>query len=79
MSGSSKRKRAKRAARAANAANEAERSRIQLEMEALQRGMGEQTAGKRRARIGRSGASAMGGLLSSASAGITGAGDETLG
>lgn len=74
MSGKSKRKRARRAAAAAGAAQAAEQARIRTETEAMQRGMGEQVAGKRKARIGRSA-----GLMSSASVGITGTADESLG
>jgi hypothetical protein len=74
MSGKSKKKRAKRAARAAASAQQAEQLRIQTEMEALQRGMGEELAGRRRAR-GRGGV----GLLGTAVAGMTGSDEETLG
>lgn len=81
MSGSSKKKRARRAAAAAaqaaaaeNARLEAERVRIQTETEAMQRGMGEELAAKRKARM-RGGM----GLLSAARAGITGEEMETLG
>ena len=51
MGGSSKKKRARRAAAAAAAAQEAERVRIQTETEAMQRGMGEELAAKRKARM----------------------------
>ena len=61
MSGSSRKKRAKRAARTAAAQQEAERARIQAETESMQRGIGEELAGRRRARM-RGGM----GLLSSA-------------
>jgi hypothetical protein len=78
MSGKSKKRRAKRAARAAAAAQQAqqkaEQLRIRTEMEALQRGMGEELAGRRRAR-GRGGV----GLLGTAVAGMTGSDEETLG
>ena len=74
MGGSSKRKRARRAAAAAAAAQEAERVRIQTETEAMQRGMGEELAAKRKARM-RGGV----GLLSAARAGMTGEETETLG
>ena len=78
MGGSSKRKRARRAAAAAAAAEaarqEAERVRIQTETEAMQRGMGEELAAKRKARM-RGGM----GLLSAARAGVTGEETETLG
>ena len=74
MGGSSKRKRARRAAAAAAAAAEAERVRIQTETEAMQRGMGEELAAKRKARM-RGGV----GLLSAARAGTTGEEVETLG
>ena len=78
MGGSSKRKRARRAAAAAASAEaarqEAERVRIQTETEAMQRGMGEELAAKRKARM-RGGA----GLLSAARAGMTGEETETLG
>jgi hypothetical protein len=78
MGGSSKRKRAKRAAAAAAAAEnarlEAERVRIQTETDAMQRGMGEELAAKRKARM-RGGM----GLLSAARAGTTGEETETLG
>ena len=73
MSGSSRKKRAKRAARAAAAQQEAERARIQAETESMQRGMGEEIAGRRRARM-RGGV----GLLSSARIGM-GTDEETLG
>lgn len=74
MGGSSKRKRARRAAAAAAAAQEAERVRIQTETEAMQRGMGEELAAKRKARMrGNMG------LLSAARAGTTGEETETLG
>ncbi len=80
MSGSSRKKRAKRAARAAAARQEAERARIKAETESMQRGMGEEIAGRRRARL-RGGA----GLLGSASIGMgssrvgMGVDEETLG
>jgi cell division protein FtsB len=78
MGGSSKRKRARRAAAAAAAAEnarlEAERVRIQTETDAMQRGMGEELAAKRKARM-RGGM----GLLSAARAGVTGEETETLG
>jgi hypothetical protein len=74
MGGSSKKKRARRAAAAAAAAQEAERVRIRTETEAMQRGMGEELAAKRKARM-RGGA----GLLSAARAGMTGEETETLG
>lgn len=74
MSGSSKKKRAKRAARAAAAAQKAEQTRIRTETEAMQRGMGEELAAKRKARM-RGGV----GLLSAARAGTTGEETETLG
>jgi hypothetical protein len=74
MGGSSKKKRARRAAEAAAAAAEAERVRIQTETEAMQRGMGEELAAKRKARM-RGGV----GLLSAARAGMTGEETETLG
>jgi hypothetical protein len=74
MGGSSKKKRARRAAAAAAAAQEAERVRIQTETEAMQRGMGEELAAKRKARM-RGGV----GLLSAARAGMTGEETETLG
>jgi len=73
MGGSSKKKRAKRRARAAAAQQEAERARIQAETESMQRGMGEELAGRRRARM-RGGM----GLLSSARIGM-GTDEETLG
>ncbi len=74
MGGSSKKKRARRAAEAAAAAAEAERVRIQTETEAMQRGMGEELAAKRKARM-RGGV----GLLSAARASMTGEETETLG
>lgn len=74
MGGSSKKKRARRAAEAAAAAAEAERVRIQTETEAMQRGMGEELASKRKARQ-RGGI----GLLSSARAEMIGSDTETLG
>lgn len=74
MGGSSKKKRARRAAEAAAAAAEAERVRIQTETDAMQRGMGEELAAKRKARM-RGGV----GLLSAARAGMTGEETETLG
>lgn len=74
MSGKSRRRRARRAAAAAAAAQEAEQLRIRTEMETLQRSMGEELAGRRKAR-GRGGV----GLLSSAAVGMTGSDEETLG
>jgi hypothetical protein len=74
MSGKSKRKRARRAAAAAAAAQRRERVRIQTETEAMQRGVGEELAAKRKARM-RGGV----GLLSAARAGVTGEETETLG
>lgn len=74
MGGSSKKKRARRAAAAENARLEAERVRIQTETEAMQRGMGEELASKRKARQ-RGGI----GLLSSARAEMIGSDTETLG
>lgn len=74
MGGSSKRKRARRAAAAAAAAQEAERVRIQTETDAMQRGMGEELAAKRRARQ-RSGSL----LLGAARASSAGEETETLG
>lgn len=74
MGGSSKKKRARRAARAAAAAQQAEQNRIRTETEAMQRGMGEELAAKRKARQ-RGGI----GLLSAARAGMTGEETETLG
>ena len=74
MGGSSKRKRARRAAAAAAAAQRRERVRIQTETEAMQRGIGEELAAKRKARM-RGGV----GLLSAARAGVTGEETETLG
>jgi hypothetical protein len=74
MGGSSKRKRARRAAAAAAAAQRRERVRIQTETEAMQRGVGEELAAKRKARM-RGGV----GLLSAARAGVTGEETETLG
>lgn len=50
MSGKSRRKRARRAARAAAARQQAEQKRIRTETESMQRDMGEELAGKRRAR-----------------------------
>ena len=77
MSGKSKRKRARRAAAAqqqqAAAQQQAERARIQAETESMQRGMGEELAGRRRARM-RGGM----GLLSSARIGMSN-NEETLG
>lgn len=74
MSGKSKRKRARRAAAAAANAQAVERKRIRTETEAMQRGMGEQVASKRKARMGRSA-----GLMGAATVGITGTADESLG
>lgn len=74
MGGSSKKKKAKRAAAAAAAAQEAERVRIQTETEAMQRGMGEELAAKRKARQ-RTGSI----LLGSPRAGMGGEPTETLG
>lgn len=74
MGGSSKKKRARRAAAAESARLEAERVRIQTETDAMQRGMGEELAAKRKARQ-RGGV----GLLSAARASMTGAETETLG
>ncbi len=73
MSGRSKRRRARRRAAAAAQQQRAERARIQAETESMQRGMGEELAGRRRARM-RGGV----GLLSSARIGM-GADEETLG
>lgn len=74
MGGSSKKKRAKRAAAAAAAAQEAERVRIQTETEAMQRGMGEELAAKRKARM-----RGTMGLLSAARTAGAGEEVETLG
>ena len=74
MGGSGKKKRAKRAAQAAAAAQEAERMRIQTETEAMQRGMGEELAAKRKARQ-RTGAM----LFGAPRANIGGEPTETLG
>lgn len=78
MGGSSKKKRARRAAEAAAAAErsrmEAERVRIQTETDAMQRGMGEELAAKRKARM-----RGTMGLLSAARAAGAGEEVETLG
>ncbi len=73
MSGKSKRKRARRRARAAAAQQQAERARIQAETQSMQRSMGEELAGRRRARM-RGGV----GLLSAARMDM-GTDEETLG
>lgn len=74
MGGSGKKKRAKRAAQAAAAAQQAELTRIKTETEAMQRGMGEELAAKRKARQ-RTGSI----LLGAPRAGMGGEPTETLG